>query len=381
MVPRDPHEDHRVATPLELFTDLCFVVAIAQAAGAMHHEASAGHIGQGLVHFFMVFFAIWWAWLNFAWFSSAYDNDDVFHRVMTLVQVAGSLILAAGVPRLFEDDFTLVVVGYVVMRIALVIQWLRAAQSHPEGRATALRYAFGITAVQVLWVGYQFVPDDSKPWFFLLGVAAEISVPVWAERAGTTPWHPHHIAERYGLFLIIVLGETVLSTTFAIQEAIDGDYPVAELAGIVIGGLLIIFSAWWLYFSREAGELLTGNDVGYLWGFGHYFIFASGALIGAGLAARVDYLTHHSEGLSDIASSALVTGPAAAFLAALWIILVRLHDPSVRTWGPFALAIVLILGSTFVPGTVLIAGLICVALLVVELRVTEFGRTSVSPSV
>ena len=99
MVARPTDEEHRSATVLELFFDLCFVVAVAQAASALHHEVAEDHVGDGVVGYAMVFFAIWWAWMNFTWFASAYDTDDIPYRLTTLVQIAGALILAAGVPE------------------------------------------------------------------------------------------------------------------------------------------------------------------------------------------------------------------------------------------------------------------------------------------
>jgi len=369
VVPRDPGEEHRGASPLELFTDLCFVVAIAQAAGQVHHNAAEGHVLATIAGFSAAFFGIWWAWVNFAWFCSAYDNDDVGHRVLSLVQVLGSLIFAAGVTRMFDGDFRIGVTGYVVMRLALVAQWLRAAAGDPNGRATALRYAFGITIVQAGWVALLAVPEAWRWPAFVVGAGAELLVPVFAERAGRTPWHPHHIAERYALFYIIVLGETVLSATIAIQRAIDQEDPAPELAYVVLGGVLIVFSMWWLYFARDAAEVLTGNDVAYAWGFGHYFIFSSGALIGAGLAVRVDFWGHEAH-VGAHTSAALVTLPVAALLAALWAISIRLHDSSIRTWLPFGFAIVACGAATFGPAPELVTGLICVALLVTELRLT-----------
>ena len=82
MVARSPHETHRAATPLELFFDLVFVVAIAQAAGALHHAVAELHAVDGLIGYLMVFFAIWWAWMAFTWFASAYDCDDVPYRLL-----------------------------------------------------------------------------------------------------------------------------------------------------------------------------------------------------------------------------------------------------------------------------------------------------------
>jgi low temperature requirement protein LtrA len=153
MASRDSHEEHRAATPLELFFDLCFVVAVALASSGLHHEVSEGHIGDGVLRYSIVFFGIWWAWMNFTWFASAYDTDDGIYRITTFVQMAGVLVLAAGVPRIFESaDLGLSVTGYVVMRLAMVAQWLRAAQTDPVSRPAALRYAAGIAFVQLLWI-------------------------------------------------------------------------------------------------------------------------------------------------------------------------------------------------------------------------------------
>ena len=97
MLPRSTTEAHRAATPLELLFDLCFVVAVAQAGGRLHHALGENHLAQGVVGYGMVFFAIWWAWMNFTWFASAYDTDDVPYRLLTLLQMAGVLVYAAGV--------------------------------------------------------------------------------------------------------------------------------------------------------------------------------------------------------------------------------------------------------------------------------------------
>src|SRR5688572_5001703 len=118
MLPRSKDEAHRASTPLELFFDLVFVVAIAQAGAALHHGFAEGHITESIFSYLAVFFAIWWAWLNFTWFASAYDCDDVPYRLATFIQITGALIIAAGVPQAFEHaDYGIVVVGYVVMRL------------------------------------------------------------------------------------------------------------------------------------------------------------------------------------------------------------------------------------------------------------------------
>ena len=146
-------EEHRVATPLELLFDLTFVVAVSQAAAALAHGVAEAHIASAVTGYLLVFFAIWWAWMNFTWFASAYDTDDVPYRLLTLMQMAGVLVLAAGVgPASDQYDYRAVTIGYVVMRLALVLQWVRAARSDPDHALTARRYAAGISAVQVLWL-------------------------------------------------------------------------------------------------------------------------------------------------------------------------------------------------------------------------------------
>ena len=155
---RDIHEAHRVATPLELLFDLTFVVAIAAAASQLHHAVAEQHLTQGLLGFAFAFVAIWWAWMNFTWFASAYDTDSVGYRLFTMIQMIGVLIVAAGVKKIEQGDFVTVVVGYVLMRVSLVAMWLRVARDHPEGRRTALRWGSGILVLQVLWVARLWLP-------------------------------------------------------------------------------------------------------------------------------------------------------------------------------------------------------------------------------
>ncbi len=317
MVARDRAELHRASTPLELLFDLCFVVAVAQAAAQLHHSLDAGHAGRGLLGYAMVFFAIWWAWMNFTWFASAYDTDDVPYRLLTFVQITGALILAAGVPSAFEHfDFVTVVIGYIVMRVAMIAQWLRAAVEHPDGRSTAVRYAIGIGVCQLLWLVRLALHAD--PWTgitFALLVLAEISVPAWAEfRGSPTAWHPSHINERYGLFTLIVLGECVSASTVAIQSAGTNHGISAALIVLAGGALLLVFGLWWSYFKQEAAPGQgTSLWISLTWGYGHYLIFAALAALGAGLEVAIDRIDHSAE-LSTVAAAFTVAIPVAIFL-------------------------------------------------------------------
>lgn len=324
MAPRGRDEPHRAATPLELFFDLCFVVAVAQAGAQLAHAVAGGHAGTGLARYLFVFFAVWWAWMNFSWFASAYDVDDVPYRLTTLVQITGVLVLAAGVPRMFtEQDLLLSVVGYVLMRFAMVGQWLRAAACETgPARTVALRYALGITLCQLGWVLVLLVPHSAYAYLLPLGVLAELSVPVLAERAARTAWHPGHIAERYGLFTLIVLGETVAAATLAVQAALDGHEAVGELLPIAAGGVLLCFSAWWIYFAEPVHDHLRTSRQAFLWGYGHYLILGSAAAIGAGLEVAVEQAVGQAH-LSVQAATAAVTVPAALYLGTVWLLHAR----------------------------------------------------------
>ncbi|WP_433340295.1 low temperature requirement protein A [Streptomyces sp. CA-253872] len=322
MIARSRSEAHRSATSLELLFDLCFVVAVAQANTRLVHALVEGHPGTGVVGYLAVFYAIWWAWMNFTWFASAYDTDDALYRVVTLVQITGVLVLAAGVPRAFDEgDFTIAVAGYVVMRLALTSQWLRAAHSdaEPRARRVARRYATGVTLCQLGWIAMLALPEAARVCAFVVLVLAELSVPVVAERDLALAWHPHHIAERYGLFTLIVLGETVSGATVAVQEALDDHDATARLLPLAAGGLLIVFTAWWLYFAVPIHTYLVSNRQGFLWGYGHFVVFASAAAIGAGMEVAVEETAGEAH-VSERAAAAAVTVPAAAFLFVVWLL-------------------------------------------------------------
>lgn len=320
--PRDSSEAHRAATPLELLFDLVSVIAIAAAAAGLHHSIAEAHAVQGLITFLMAFFAIWWAWMNYTWFASAYDNDDPLFRLLTMVLMGGSLTMAAGIGLLFESlDFNTVIIGYVIMRIAMILLWLRAARHDPVRRQTALAYAAGIFLVQLFWVGFALVQPVSSGWaytLFIVGVVLELAVPVVAERKNTTPWHRHHIIERYGLLNIIVLGETLLAGSLALRAAAGEHFEIAHVH-TAISALVIVFSMWWLYFCKQ--EHLENQDLNraLIWGYGHFIIFASGAAVGAGFAVLVDIITHHAE-VSLTTGDYAVAIPVALYMLGLWFV-------------------------------------------------------------
>lgn len=337
---RDPDEPHRTATPLELLFDLTLVVAFSQAGAQMAHLLELGHYAPAIGAFGFSVFAICWAWINYSWLASAFDNDDIFFRVATMVQMLGVLILALGLPQMFHSvdegahvDNSVVVAGYVVMRVAMIAVWLRVARHDGEQRRTALTYALLMAIVQVGWIVQIFVdpPLAVTAVIVLLLGACEMLVPVIAERrGGTSPWHPHHIAERYGLLVIITLGEIVLGTILAVSAVIEEQGWSVEAGLVAFGGTALAFGLWWVYFMTPSGEVLARHrDRAFVWGYGHLLIFGSLAATGAGLHVAATVIEHVAH-ISATAAILTLVIPVAIFTLALFAIysyLLRAFDP------------------------------------------------------
>lgn len=379
MLPRDPGQPHRTASPLELFFDLVFVVAVSIASAQLHHALSHADFLHGITSYAMVFFAIWWAWMNFTWFATSFDTDDWLYRVTTFVQMGGVLVLAAGIPRVFgEGDFTLPVIGYVVMRIAMVGQWLRASRSAGPLRAATRRYALGIVAVQVLWLLFLLVPAGAPQLVaFVVFALIEVSIPVFAEHRHQTPWHPHHVTERYGLFTLIVLGESLLASANAIIEALGEVQALAPLIAISVLTLGVTAALWWIYFwpphHRAIGTF--PRSLGY--GYTHYLVFAAAAAFSAGIEVELDVLTGESR-LPSVVASFTVTVPIAVFLLAVWWIAIRGNaDRVVNAVVP--LGAVLVLLDPVLPIPVTLTALILAVVVVVLVLRPPVDRAAQGP--
>lgn len=385
---RDIHEAHRSATPLELLFDLSFVVAVALAAAQLHHAEGADQALATLPGYALAFFAIWWGWMNYTWFGSAYDNDDAIYRVLTLLQMGGALVFAVGVPALFEGRVQLAVAGYALMRMPLCVQWLRAARGDPPRRVTCLRYALGVALVQCGWIGFYFASAHGAlpafgPWPLLIAlVLLELAVPAWAERRGPpTPWHAHHIAERYSGFVIIILGESILGAANAIAGVVQAHGLSADVVLVGLGGTLLAFCLWWMYFLLPSGDALHRHrERSFGWGYGHYLAFAALAAVGSGLQVVADRLK--PDGAAAHADAALgainaVAVPLALFVLAIWALHGYVTRAQARQW-PLTLVVLACIGGgplAVAQGLPLAWGLLLLSLgPIVAIAYQEHGR-------
>ena len=330
MAGRDPHESHRTATPLELLFDLTFVVAFGIAAAQFAHLLAGGHIGVGLAGFFFAMFGVCWAWINFSWFASAYDTDDWIYRLMTMLQMVGVIILALGLPQLYSSiehggyvDNGVVVAGYVVMRIAMVGQWLRAARHDRQRRNACLTYALWIAVAQIGWVAaisvHTSVPVNVA--IVLTLILVEIMGPFVAEtRLGGTPWHAHHIVERYGLFTIIALGEGVVGTVASLSAVVEEQGWSVEAVFIGVAGIGLTFGMWWTYFVVPQADILHARrDRFGRFGYLHMLVFASIVATGAGLHTAAYYIQHQSV-LGSVATVLSVVIPVGVYILMIYVL-------------------------------------------------------------
>jgi len=358
---RDPHEPHRTATPLELLFDLTFVAAFGAAGNQLAHALAEDHVTTGLVGFGFAMFAICWAWINFSWFASAYDTDDWPFRLLTMVQMAGVLILAVGLPEMFESvhagdhiDNRVMVAGYVVMRVAMVGQWLRAMREDPTHRNCARVYVVSLVVSQAAWVALA-VADTSVGMFFVLALVPlliETAGPVVAElRGGGTPWHPHHIAERYGLLAIITLGEGILGTVAAMSGLVHapGVGWTTDAVIVLAAGVGLTFGMWWTYFFIPWSDILHHHrERSFFWGYGHILIFSSIAATGAGLHVAQYYLEGHSQ-LGATGTVLTVVIPVAVFTGTIYL----MYAVSMRATVPFHLTLLAGTAAVLVAAVVL----------------------------
>jgi low temperature requirement protein LtrA len=312
-------EEDRASSPLELLFDLTFVVAIAQAVAQLAHGIEEGSMAETLVPFGLSFFAIWWAWMNFTWFSSGYDNDDTLYRIMTMVQMIGVLILGSGIPAAFEDgDYSALTFGYFVMRLGLVTQWTRAAVADPKHRRSSVRTIIGYGTLQAGWLARLLLPEQWALRVALVLVVLELLVPLWSARAGDPGWNPGHIAERFGLFTIILLGESVLAAMTGFQRAYTADGLSLQLVAVALSAVVTLFALWWLYYLQPSAKgLAERRRFSYIWAYGHYVAFGALAMLGAGLEVAVASSSEHGS-IPVWVIGIAVTLPVGVFLVTLW---------------------------------------------------------------
>ena len=306
-------ETERV-TPLELFFDLVFVLAITQCTALMADDPT----WAGLVRGLLVLGVLWWSWVGYAWLTSVLDPEEGGVRLVMFVAMAALLVVALCVPGAFGDDALLFACAYGVVRFSQIGLFLIASRDDPALRQSVLGLAGG-TAVGV---GLIVVAAGLDGWaqtlVWALALALDMAEPFFFGSEGWSLEHPGHFAERHGLIIIIALGESIVAIGVGAGVAVDAGVVAAATLGIAGAAAL-----WWLYFDvvalvaeRSLAELPAGRErnergrdsYSYL----HFPMVAGIVLLALGLKKTVADVEHE---LGTVVASAMLGGAAIYLLA------------------------------------------------------------------
>ena len=235
-------ETEQKVTPLELFFDLVFVFAFTQVTGFMAADSSWASLGEGL----LVLAAVWWAWAAYAWLTDEIGADDGLARVAVFGSMAAMLVAALAIPDAFGDDALIFAIAYLVVRIMHIVVYAAASDSvELTGAIKAIApTAVGAPALLILASAFD---GGAQASIWLIALIMDYAAPQLRARSG---WRvsPGHFAERFGLIMIIVLGESIVAIGVGLEHV---DLGMGEIAAAVLG-VAVVGSLWWSYFDVVA---------------------------------------------------------------------------------------------------------------------------------
>jgi len=314
-------QGERHASWLELFFDLCFVAAVAALAAGLRAEPTI----DGLLRFAGLFVPVWWGWMGYTWYATAFDTDDVVFRLAMLGAMLSVIVLSAGIPGVADGRSTGFVLAYAALQLLLVGLFARSWRHVPAARPLSSRYAIGDALGAAVWLASLLAAPSARPWLWGLGMVVLMTAPVLAVRAlEAQAFDSGHIPERYGLFTLIVLGESIVAATAGAADT-HGQLGAALIA---VAGFVVAACVWWVYFEFVKASSLSRDHLlpAFVWGYGHLLIFAgiAAAASGVELAVHAAVEHHRLTGPERVA----LCGGLAAYLAAI----AAIHLVTVKRW-------------------------------------------------
>jgi low temperature requirement protein LtrA len=310
---RPTRRDAARVTSLELFFDLVYVLAVTQCAALMAHDPS----WTGLVEGLAVLALLWWSWGGYAWLTSLIDPEEGAVRILMFGAMAAALVASLCVPRAFGDLGLAFAVAYGVLRVAHLGLYTISSRGEPALRRSIADLAGGTAIGLGLLVTASFVDGWPKGALWAAALLFDFGVPFFA---GIEGWKlvPEHFSERYGLFVLIALGESVV----AIGVGAGEDVTAGVVAAAVVG-ISILAAMWWAYFdvvaliaAERLAAIPPGREQNALardaWSYLHYPMVAGIVLVAFGLKTTLAHLT---DTLGTIPSVALLGGAALYLLA------------------------------------------------------------------
>jgi low temperature requirement protein LtrA len=243
-------QEERHATWLELFFDLFFVVAISELAHNLNRDVSL----SGFLGFLLLFVPIWWSWIGATFYANLFDTDDLGHRLLTALQMLAVTALAVNVHDGLGKSSVGFALSYAVVRLLLIVEFLRAGRHIVTARPLTTRIVSSCGLGALLWLLSIFVPLPLRFGFWILALTIEFTIVLTAGKAVHVELAPDasHLPERFGLFTLIVLGETVL----AVVNGVAQQHWNFSSAYTAVFSLSIAFSLWWVYFDNLGGSAI-----------------------------------------------------------------------------------------------------------------------------
>jgi low temperature requirement protein LtrA len=275
-------EPERRASWLELFFDLCFVVAVGAVAHTLHDEPSI----EGVVLFAALFIPVWWSWMEYAWYATSFPEVGAFNRFGAFAAMLTVLSLATQAGAASHGDPRGFILAFVVFHAIVVALFLRAARLYPGLHGFSIRYASGFGLAAAIWLVSLAFPEGMRPWVWAVALVVDLVTPWMAVLAAVErTFDVSHIPERYGLFTIIVLGEAIIAVARSMSEA---EWTAAAVT-TAVAGFAIAVVIWWAYFAHPHAELLErGRLASFIWGYGHIFVWMGIAITGVGIELAIE---------------------------------------------------------------------------------------------
>ncbi|HEU4905819.1 MAG TPA: low temperature requirement protein A [Solirubrobacterales bacterium] len=367
-------EGERVS-PLELFFDLVFVLAITQCTALMIHHPNWEGLAQGL----LVLGVLWWTWVAYSWLTSVIDPEDDVVRLVIFVAMAGVLVLALCVPRAFGSLGLTFAIAYGVVRYAQIALYVVASRDDPGLRHSVNGLAIG-TAIGVgLLATASFFDGWAQGAIWALALALDVGAPYFAIDAGGWKLAPRHFAERHGLILIVALGESIVAIGVAAELSLDAG--IVAAAGL---GIATVAALWWIYFdvvAVVAERRLSAAEVGRAqnemardsYSYLHYPMIAGIVLVALGLEKT---LAHVGDPLEVVPAFALLGGVAAYLLGHVAFRYRHIHTINRRRAGLAVLLLALLPLAVELPAlaTLAIVATLLWALIAYETRIYGDAR-------
>jgi low temperature requirement protein LtrA len=359
-------------TPLELFFDLVFVLALTQCTALMADVPS----WQGIAQAMLILGVLWWSWVGYAWLTSVVDPEEGVVRLAMFASMAALLVAALCVPEAFGDLGLLFACAYLVVRVAHIALFLVASRDDPALNQSVRGLAISTALGTSILVGASFADDGLQAGLWTLALALDVSGPAFF---GAEGWKimPEHFAERHGLIIIIALGESIVAIGIGAEHGVDAWVVVAATLGVAVAA-----AQWWLYFDvvalvaarrlehaapgRERNEIARDS-----YSFLHFPMVAGVVLVALGLKKT---LGDTGEPLKLEIATAMLGGAALYLLAHIAFRWRSVHRFSLQRLVAAVIAVALIPVATEVDALLTLALLLAVLVALIAYERVRFAE-------